>query len=229
MIGSPPEIRVSCIMPTADRREFVPGAIAYFLNQDYKHKELIIIDDGEDKIEDLVPLLPGITYIRLEKRYTVGAKRNLACREASGEIILHWDDDDWMAPGWVRHQVTHLLTAHADITGLDKPYFYHPALQKAWQYIYPPNEKPWVHGGTLCYTKATWRNHPFPEINIAEDLEFLWNGCPKKIIPHAYVELYVALIHDKNASPKYTWDSRWKVEKLVKISRIMKAYSYSRY
>jgi hypothetical protein len=111
-------------MPTADRHEFVPGAIAYFLNQDYKNKEL---------------------------------------------IIIHWDDDDWMAPLWIRSQVTHLLNTNADITGLDRPYFYCKAREKAWQYIYPANEKPWVHGGTLCYTKATWQNNPFPEINIAED------------------------------------------------------------
>jgi hypothetical protein len=32
--GLPP--LVSCIMPTADRRAFAPGAIGYFLRQGYK-------------------------------------------------------------------------------------------------------------------------------------------------------------------------------------------------
>jgi hypothetical protein len=31
---------VSCIMPTADRRKFVPAAIRLFLAQDYADKEL---------------------------------------------------------------------------------------------------------------------------------------------------------------------------------------------
>jgi glycosyltransferase involved in cell wall biosynthesis len=38
---------VSCIMPTFNRRAFVPQAIRYFLRQDFEHKELIIVDDGD--------------------------------------------------------------------------------------------------------------------------------------------------------------------------------------
>src|SRR5262249_23901876 len=88
---------VSCIMPTADRRKFVPKAISYFQAQDYPNKELIIIDDGAESAVDLVPNDPLIRYIRLYAKKTVGAKRNMACEEARGEIIAHWDDDDWMA------------------------------------------------------------------------------------------------------------------------------------
>jgi len=94
---------VSCIMPTHDRRPFVGRAIEHFLRQDYPHRELIIVDDGADAVRDLVPDLgsetPRIRYLRLESRRTLGAKRNLAGREAQGEVIVHWDDDDWMAPG----------------------------------------------------------------------------------------------------------------------------------
>ncbi|MBS1586159.1 MAG: glycosyltransferase family 2 protein [Bacteroidetes bacterium] len=28
----------------------------------------------------------------------VGRKRNIACEESRGDIIVHWDDDDWYAP-----------------------------------------------------------------------------------------------------------------------------------
>ena len=28
--------------------------------------------------------------------FSLGEKRNLACQEAQGSIIIHWDDDDWM-------------------------------------------------------------------------------------------------------------------------------------
>jgi len=53
---------VSCIMPTYNRRQFVPQAIKYFLRQDYPHKELIILDDGTDKIRDLVLDFPEMQY-----------------------------------------------------------------------------------------------------------------------------------------------------------------------
>ncbi|MEO6719299.1 MAG: glycosyltransferase [Ferruginibacter sp.] len=53
---------VSCIMPTYNRRKFIPHAIRYFLRQDYEHKQLIIVDDGTDKIEELVPGSTSIRY-----------------------------------------------------------------------------------------------------------------------------------------------------------------------
>ena len=37
---------VSCVMPTANRRQWVPRAIALFLAQDYPDCELLIVDDG---------------------------------------------------------------------------------------------------------------------------------------------------------------------------------------
>jgi hypothetical protein len=104
---------------------------------------------------------------------------------------------------------------------LDKPYFYSPEQEKAWQYLYPANGKPWVHGGTLCYTKATWNKKKFPEINVAEDSRFLWSNIPKKIVPHHNVELYIALVHNRNASPKRTSGSRWHKSDIEEIKQFM--------
>ncbi|PKQ60294.1 hypothetical protein BZG02_20050 [Labilibaculum filiforme] len=204
--------KVTCIMPTADRREFVPRAIEHYKNQLYKNKELIIIDDGTDKIEDAISKGDNdIKYVSLEKTTSIGEKRNIACALASGEIIIHWDDDDWMSPSWIQYQVNTLLEENADVTGLDQPFFFQPKTANLWQYNYPKSERPWVHGGTLCYTKKLWRRNPFKAINIGEDARFLWSNCPKKIVPHNNVEHYVGFIHDKNVSPKNTKDSRWHV------------------
>lgn len=86
---------VSCIMPTANRRAFVPAAIEMFLRQTYADKELIIVDDGEDSVADLIPAGPSVRYLRESRRISVGDKRNLACDAARSEVVLHWDDDDW--------------------------------------------------------------------------------------------------------------------------------------
>jgi glycosyltransferase involved in cell wall biosynthesis len=85
---------VSCIMPTYNHRTFVPQAIEYCLRQDYPHKELILLDDGTDKICDLMPDLPEIKFVELSQKLTVGEKRNLAIEASRGEMILHWYDDD---------------------------------------------------------------------------------------------------------------------------------------
>ncbi|HWF90349.1 MAG TPA: glycosyltransferase, partial [Pyrinomonadaceae bacterium] len=84
---------VSCIMPTYNRRLFVPQAIRCFLRQDYPNLELLVVDDGPNPVADCVPESDRIRYIRLDNRATVGAKRNLACEQARGEFIVHWDDD----------------------------------------------------------------------------------------------------------------------------------------
>jgi glycosyltransferase involved in cell wall biosynthesis len=87
---------VSCIMPTYNRREFIPSAIKYFLRQDYDNKELIIIDDGTDAVGDLIPEAKNIRYYRLDAKISLGAKLNLGCQYANGKIIVNWDDDDWV-------------------------------------------------------------------------------------------------------------------------------------
>ena len=92
-------------MPTADRRTFVPWAIEYFLRQDYPRKELVILDDGEHSVRDLVPSRPDVRYYREEHPQILGDKRNRLCELARGEIIAHWDDDDWQAAQRLTYQV----------------------------------------------------------------------------------------------------------------------------
>ena len=88
---------VTCIVPTADRRRFVPQAVAQFLQQDYANRELIVLDDGAQSVEDLMPDDPRVRYVRDERKSPVGIKRNRLCELARGDVIVHWDDDDWMA------------------------------------------------------------------------------------------------------------------------------------
>lgn len=203
------EALVSCIMPTTNRRAFVPQAIQYFLRQDYPNRELIVVDDGAEPVEDLIPPDLRVRYMRLEGKHTVGAKRNLACKSANGEIIVHWDDDDWMANRRLSYQVTHLLGQRADICGLDKVFFYDTRSGQAWRYVYPQGGRPWVAGGTLCYTKRFWSENPFPELNIGEDTHFLWSRRSKQIVALPDSTFYAALIHPGNTSPKQTQHACW--------------------
>ena len=223
MIVTDPPPLVSCIMPTADRRRFVTRAIQYFLRQDYEPKELVIVDDGTDPINDLVPADYRIQYFRLDKKVTLGDKRNFACEHARGEIIAHWDDDDWMA-GWrLSYQVENLLKNHVDICGLDSIFFYNPVSGETWKYIYPKGNIPWLAGGTLCYTKSFWAQHPFPSINIGEDARFVWGSGPKKILALPDSGFYVAFIHPGNTSPKHTRDRAWHSISNSEVQKMMGA------
>ncbi|MFN0105505.1 MAG: glycosyltransferase [Bryobacteraceae bacterium] len=212
----------SCIMPTANRRAFVPHAIRAFLLQDYPNRELLIVEDGEDSVEDLIPADPRIRYMRLRGKQSVGAKRNLACQESRGEIILHWDDDDWAAPWRIRYQVERLQAERADICGLDRVLFYGPTRERAWLYVYPPEERPWVFGGALCYTLAAWRRQPFQHIDVGEDNEFVWNGGNKVAVLEKNT-FFVSMIHGANTSPKATSDSRWLPRPAAEVQSLLGA------
>jgi glycosyltransferase involved in cell wall biosynthesis len=212
---------VSCIMPTADRRAFIAQAITYFLQQDYPNRELIIVDDGANAVADLIPPTSQIRYLRLKNKRTIGAKRNLACQEATGTIIVHWDDDDWMAPWRLSYQVAGLCREQADICGLDKILYCDPRVEQAWQYIYRSGGRPWVAGNTLCYTKAFWQRNPFPDVNVGEDTRFVWSNQAKRIVSLEDGTFYIAIIHAGNVSAKITKDMRWHTYPIADIQHIM--------
>jgi hypothetical protein len=56
--------------------------------------------------------------VRDGRKSLIGVKRNRLCELARGDVIVHWDDGDWMAPWRVRYQVECLSAAGADVCGL---------------------------------------------------------------------------------------------------------------
>lgn len=212
---------VSCIMPTANRRQFIPYAIRYFLGQDYPHKELIIIDDGADCIEDLVPKHNNIRYYRLLKRHNLGAKLNQACQHANGDFIAHWDDDDWYAPRRLSYQISALQQSGKAICGINQLLYFDLEKKRAYQYVYPKNQRPWLLGSSLCYKKALWEKLYFAEVNVGMDGLFLRATPPDQVKVLEDSNFSVFMIHSDNVSPKYTGDSWWQSFAVEDIQQIM--------
>ena len=75
-------------MPTRDRCEFALQAIRYFQRQDYAPLELMVVDDGDDALDERLPADPRIRYMRAPPGESIGAKRNRACDAARGELIV---------------------------------------------------------------------------------------------------------------------------------------------
>ena len=212
---------VSCIMPTYNRREFTPRAIQYFLRQDYESKELIIVDDGNDPIGDLVPKDDRVRYLRLNEKISVGAKRNRACEAARGDIIAHWDDDDWHAPHRLRYQIEALQREHADVCGINRLLFYDAINDRAWLYVYPAQRRFWLSGSSLCYTRSFWAAHRFANLNVGEDARFVWSGVRARMIALPDHTFHVGVIHAHNVSPKRTNSAYWKAINLAEIQRVV--------
>lgn len=196
-------------MPTTrERREFAWRSIEYFLRQDYPHKELLIVDD--DCPLELPFNHPQIRHITMPVKRTLGAKRNFCVEAARGDLIMHWDDDDWMAPHRISYQVKSLQQEGAEVCGLQRMLFFDAGNRQAWLYSYPDGQRPWLAGGSLLYTKEFWSRSPFPDIQVASDTRFIWE---QRIDRRAVLEdhtFYVALIHSRNTSPKNCSGPYWK-------------------
>ena len=195
--------RLSAIMPTADRRRFVPGAIAAFLAQGRDDAELVILDDGADAVADLIPDDPRIRYVRETHRRALGDKRNRLCELARGEIILHWDDDDWHAPDRIARQLATMDASGADICGVEHVVFLSDDGEQAWDYVYRGRRR-WVCGGSLAYRRAFWERHRFPALRSGEDTRWVFNAAGAAIQAIDAPDLFVARVHAGNTSPKRT-------------------------
>ncbi len=198
-------------MPTADRQVLIGQAIRTFLRQDYPHLELLIVDDGETSAAGAIPDDPRIRYERLDRRLTIGAKRNLACAQARGDVIVHWDDDDWYPPSRVTRQVRALMDGPADVCGTSRLHYYEGATDRAWEYRYAAGPPRWLAGNTLAYRTEAWRRSPFPDVQIGEDALFLWNGSSKRsLCDLGDLPLCVGMIHPANTSRKDTGGAFWQ-------------------
>ena len=219
--GRVDEPLVSCIMPTRDRRRYAARAIRYFLAQDYPNRELVVVDDGADCVEDLVPDDDRIRYVRLLEQQTIGAKRNVACERACGELVMHWDDDDWSAPRRLSYQVEMFNKQDVDVSGLNAVYFCDPVGRRAWRYEYPDGRRPWVHDATFCYRRHFWEDAPFPDTSFGIDTSYLWQGSPKRVGALPDPSFYVALIHGGNTSRKNVHDPWWHPRPVAEIASLM--------
>jgi glycosyltransferase involved in cell wall biosynthesis len=187
---------VSAIMPTRGRPEFAARAVECFLAQTWREKELVIVDDLECPSFEQDPPEFRIWRFVQSRRLSIGAKRNIACKESLGDIIIHWDDDDWSAPGRMADQVNRLMIHGASITG------YHSMVFEDGEkrYQFRASSKQYALGTSLCYTRKFWESNPFPDKNTGEDNAMVSRA--KGIVSVDAGELMIARIHDGNTSEK---------------------------
>jgi hypothetical protein len=98
--------------------------------------EWIIVDDGTDKIEDLIKSynIPQIKYIKLPSKISLGEKRNVMHKHATGTIIVYMDDDDYYPPERVSHAIETLqANPKAMIAGSSEMYVYFKHINKMYQ------------------------------------------------------------------------------------------------
>jgi len=168
---------VSICTPTFNRRPFIPHIIKCIEHQLYpKDKiEWIIIDDGTDKIEDLVKHLPYVKYFTYDTKLTLGRKRNISHEKSIGDIIVYMDDDDYYPPERISHAVQKLQeNPNILCAGSSEMYIYFKHIHKMYKFgPYAPNH---ATAASFAFKKELLLQTSYDEVAcLAEEKHFLKN------------------------------------------------------
>lgn len=194
--------KVSVICPTYGRADRHQLLYAAFSHQTYKNKELLVYDDSPSPSPFFQSLQDEkVTYSHNPIRKTIGAKRNALIQMASGEVIAHFDDDDYYAPVYLEKMVEKL--GDADLVKLSKWMAWREIDGSLWEWdtsqiadshfnvsgwdqkvvrfdlaklIPEPKEfneaNVWGYGFTFVYKKSLCDGLSFEDINAGEDGAF---------------------------------------------------------
>jgi glycosyltransferase involved in cell wall biosynthesis len=226
---------VSVCTPTYNRRPFISAMLKCFDHQDYpKHRmEWIIVDDGTDKVEELVKDHPNVRYFKYDEKMTLGKKRNIVHDKSVGDILVYMDDDDYYPPQRVSHAVDMLQkNPQALCAGCSELYIYFKHIEKMYQFgPYKAN-----HGtaGTFAFRREMLKDNRYEEeACLAEEKAFLKNYTvpfvqldPKKVI---LVFSHEQNTFDKrklldNPHPKFVKESDKIIDDFIKEKELKEFY-----
>ena len=86
------------------RNALAREAVRCFVEQTYRPRELLILNEGEESLGLEGENIREIRIGRVATR-TLGDLRNLALELASGDWVIQWDDDDWYGPQRIEEQM----------------------------------------------------------------------------------------------------------------------------
>ena len=91
-------MKLSIIIPTYNREEYIKRCLESALNQTYKDIEVIIVDDGStDNTEKIIKSYKDkrIKYFK-NTNHGIGFSRNFGLDKANGDYIFFLDSDDYL-------------------------------------------------------------------------------------------------------------------------------------
>lgn len=122
---------ISVITPTFERADLLPRIYGCFARQTVADIEWIVIDDSPVRSEFMATLAdPRVRYRHLPERASTGRKRNIAVDAAAGDIIAHFDDDDYYGPRYLEVMTECMANEGADFCKLASFFLYSRVLDQ---------------------------------------------------------------------------------------------------
>jgi glycosyltransferase involved in cell wall biosynthesis len=220
---------VSIITPTHDREHFLPLSYECVTSQTAKSWEWLVCDSSTTPSVFMTSLSDErIRYIHDCSPMTVGDKRNLLVARSRGQYIVHFDDDDYYAPGYVAYMLKRAAASHAALVKLSAFFVLHLGTQRyaycdldvtegmhfTWSagtlrshpitvgYNSFLTDNRLGYGFSYVYPRITWQNYKFPRVDWDEDRSFatqISSLQPVVVLPDT-VGLCMHVLHDGNLS-----------------------------
>jgi len=197
---------ISIVTITKDRRKFMPLAIYSYLIQSYPEDKLewVIVDDGDDPIEDTLFGVPNVKYIKCEKM-KVADKRNLGVQNAMYDIVCMMDDDDVYPNNSVLQRVAMLLKEPKRGCVFCTTIPCYDIVKYSSFMNVPPITLPMsqrVSEASLGFTKKFWEERNFESgVQIAEADAFI-RGREQMCREISPQEVIVSLVHPLTTSSR---------------------------
>lgn len=198
---------VSIITITKDRRIFMPLAKYSYMIQSYPEDKLewVVVDDGDDSIEDTLIGVPNVKYVRCEPGMTISQKRNLGVQSAMYDLLVCMDDDDVYPNNSVLQRVAMLLKEPAKGCGFCTTIPCYDITKYSSFMNVPPMTLPMherVSEATLVFTRQFWNECSFDDmVHIGEGSAFI-RGREQMCREISPQEVIVSLVHPKNTSSR---------------------------
>jgi glycosyltransferase involved in cell wall biosynthesis len=196
--------RVSIITPTFNRPDLLPALWDCVRAQSVQDFEWLVHDGSPERVQIFDAINDQrISYTHVPEPMTIGAKRNALCAAAKGEIIAHFDDDDFYGPRYIERMVSFMEDLNVDFVKLFGFFLYH-RMRNEFAYwdlerdfplhfcLHTSPEQPltlvkrrggvsapWGYGFSYVFYRHVWDAIHFPDQNHGEDQVFADNAVAK--------------------------------------------------
>jgi glycosyltransferase involved in cell wall biosynthesis len=199
-------MRISVLTPTYGREERLPKLYGLFCSQTHADKELIVLDDSPEPSPFFSELRdPRVRYLHSPQRLVLGEKRNRLARESTGDVLMHFDDDDYYAPTYVEKMLA--LLGEDDLMKLTAFYIYslvhdlfcywdtakvadvhlaldsHAPVKPTYTAQIPQRDREdWAlrnqvgFGFSFVFRRKVWERVPYEPIGHGEDFKFVFGA-----------------------------------------------------
>jgi len=192
--------------------------------------EWIIVDDGTDKIGDLVKDIPFVKYIALEEKMLLGKKRNFMHQQCTftedSAIVVYIDDDDYYPPERVSHAVDKLVHSKVECAGSSELYLWFNDLEK--MYKVGPYAQNHATAGTFAFKRSLLKTCSYEEDAILSEEKHFLKDYTIPMVQLDSKKTILVVCHSQNTFDKHRViqnESKYCVESSLTIKHFIKSPS----